>query len=234
MRASAQDQLQIGGNVLNVKIISSDDTGIKVKKGEAVVQYPWGQIQGIAMPPPAESATAIAAYQAAKADPTKWPAAEAALKKVIETYPRLPTPWMEDATLGLIEANGNTGKIKEAEELLKKFKAWYPRSPRVLNAVASMAQGLITAKRFDDAVALIDKAIGDKRKQLAVTDDEGKALGAAMNAMGACYEAKGDLSKALDSYLATKVLYFHDPATLKVAVEKTDALKPKVAARANK
>ena len=228
--AADTDKLQTAAGIQQVTVVGSDaQSGIKYKKGDVELQIDWPRVISVEVAEPAELKAARAAYDAAKTDSSKWANVAVAFQPIMDKYPRLPTRWAEDATLALIEASAGAGKAADAQAWLSKFQTWYPRSPRLLTAVAGLAKGLVSAKRYDDAIKLIEEATKTKRDLLAVSEEDGKTLGLALNALGDAYEQKGVLDKALDAYLATKILYYHDPAALKIATEKCEALKPRVA-----
>lgn len=228
--AQERDRIQTNAGVLQVTVLRSDERGIWYRRGEAELQTVWQQVVAVEAAEPPALRAAFTLSDAARSDAAKAAAAAAALLPIVENFQRLPTPWAEEALLRLIEAQSAAGKQTEAEGWLKKFQTWYPQSPRLLTAVTGLAGGLVASQRYDQAIGLLEAATEAKRKQLTVSDEDGRQLGIALNMLGDCYAQKGDLVRALDCYLETKVLYPHNATAAAVATERAELLKPRVAA----
>jgi tetratricopeptide (TPR) repeat protein len=180
---------------------------------------------GIAERPTVQPALkAVNAGQFAQAVPMLKPVVDAFLDSPAASY-----AWVSDSAVALIRAYSELKQFADADAVAKKFTASLPKDINRVKpflAVALAGQG-----KFDDAIVLLQEVVKDGEKKLAVTLTQSRMFGQAYLSLGDCYAGKGDAEKALESYLTTTVLYFHDESIARQAQAKSDELKKKLRAR---
>jgi tetratricopeptide (TPR) repeat protein len=154
------------------------------------------------------------------------------LKAVTDRYLNLDVPWLQQAWAVLGDCQAATGQRAAATETYKKLLELYPLSSYALKARIGLGQGLASEKKYDEALALLEPVLQPLREQLLVSPADNYFLGQAMIVLGDCYQQKGELTKALDCYLSTVVLYYRDPEAVAEAQRKADELKEKLKASA--
>jgi tetratricopeptide (TPR) repeat protein len=171
-----------------------------------------------------ESLAAVDAGQSAKAIP--------ALKAVVERYLALPVRWSMDASVALVRAYTEQKQFAEADAVAKQFMDAHPTLVNLVRPYLALA--LAGQGKYDEAIGLLTEVVKASGDKLVVTPTEGRMLGTAYLALGDCHQAKGDAEKALESYLTTVVLYYHDDAVVRQAQTKADELKKKIRPQAAK
>jgi tetratricopeptide (TPR) repeat protein len=181
----------------------------------------WGLVERPTVRP---ALKAVADGQYAQAVP--------ALKQIVDAFldsPAAGLPWVSDSAVALIRAYSELKQYADADAVAKKFAASLPNDINRVKpylAVALAGQG-----KFDDAITLLQEVVKDSEKKLAVTPTQSRTFGQAYLSLGDCYAGKGDAEKALESYLTTVVLYFHDESLARQAQAKADELKKKLRPR---
>jgi len=171
-----------------------------------------------------ESLAAVDAGQSAKAIP--------ALKAVVDRYLVLPVKWSTDASVALVRAYTEQKQFAEADAVAKQFMDAHPALVNLVKPYLALA--LAGQGKYDDAIGLLTEAVKATGDKLVVSPTEGRMLGAAHLALGDCYQAKGEAEKALESYLTTVVLYYHDDGVVRQAHAKADELKKRIRPQAAK
>lgn len=224
LNAHAQDKLTMtSGAVQQGDIVKVDANNVTLHLAAGDVALARKDIARVEIQKPAEVDAALKAVVT-----RKFAEAIPVLNAVTEKYLNLEVPWLEQAWAVLGDCQLATGQAVAAAETFKKLIAYYPQGKSAIKARVGLAQGLANDKKYDEALQLLEPAIAPQRKELSVSPDENFFLGSAMVVIGDCYLAKGNLEKALDSYLTTVVLYYRDAEAVKQAQQKADALKEKM------
>lgn len=158
-----------------------------------------------------------------------------ALKQIADAFmdsPAAALPWVSDSAVALVRAYSELKQFAEADAVAKKFMASLPNEINRVKPYLGVA--LAGQGKFDEAIALLQEVVKDSEKRLAVTTTQSRAFGQAYLSLGDCYAGKGDAEKALESYLTTVVLYFHDESIARQAQAKADELKKKLRPRDTK
>lgn len=205
-------------------ITRADAYNLYYQAGAGEVQQPWRTIKdwGLAERQGVRQAiAAVAAGQPAQA--------VALLKAITDAYIVLPgakVPWVAESSVALVRAYTELKQYAEADAVAKKFMQFHQAEANRVKAYLAVA--LAGQGKFDEAIALLNEVVKGGEKKLAVTVVEGRTLGQAYLAMGDCYAGKGDNEKALECYLTTVVLYYHDESITRLAQAKADELKKKI------
>ncbi|MBI5396437.1 MAG: tetratricopeptide repeat protein [Verrucomicrobia bacterium] len=184
----------------------------------------WGLVERPTVKP---ALKAVADGQYAQAVP--------ALKQIVDAFldsPAAGLQWVADSSVALVRAYSELKQYGEADAVAKKFMASLPNEINRVKpylAIALAGQG-----KFDDAITLLQDVVKTSDKKLAVTPTESRSFGQAYLALGDCYAGKGDGEKAIEAYLTTAVLYFHDESLARQAQAKADEWKKKVRPAAEK
>lgn len=224
LHAHAQDKVTMtSGAVQQGTIVKVDANNIAFRTTAGEITLARNTISKVEIAKPADVDAALKAGET-----KKYAEAIPVLKAVTDKYMNLAEPWLEQAYAVLGDCQLAAGQSAAANETFKKLLTYYPQSKSVLKAKVGLAQGLANDKKYDEALALLEPAVEPLRKELTISPAENFFLGGAMIVLGDCYQAKGDMEKALDCYLSTVVLYYRDAEAVKQAQQKADALKEKM------
>jgi tetratricopeptide (TPR) repeat protein len=228
LSAFAQDKVTLSnGTVREGTVIKIDPNTLTLKMAAGEVALPRKDISQVEVQKPADVDGALKAAEAKKcAD------ALPALKAVTDKYSSLAIPWLQQAHAALGDCLMATGQWPAAVDAFKKLLEYYPKTPYALKAKVGLGQALLHEAKYDEALKLVEEATQPLRKELTVSADDNRFLGTAMIVLGDCYQAKGDLDRALDCYLSTVVLYYRDKEAVQQAQQKADKLKEKIKASA--
>lgn len=224
LTVSAQDKITLQGGAVQVgAIVKVDFTTVTLRMPQGDIAFPRKDIKQIELQKPPEVEAALKAPET-----KKFAEAIPVLKAVTERYLNLNEPWLQHAWAVLGDSQAAAGQWPAAVETYKKLLELYPQTPFAVKAKVGLAQGLVNDKKYEDALKLLEPAIAPLRKELKVSDDENKFLGAAMIVLGDCYRETGDLATALDCYLSTVVLYSQDVNAVRQAQERAEDVRKKL------
>ncbi len=150
------------------------------------------------------------------------PKAGLLMQAVAIKYKGLPTAWAEQATAQTGYLALQTGNVAKAELAFNDFKAAYPTSNQAdigLAAVAASKKDFATAR--EKIAPVIEAALKEK----SVPPASRYAYSRAFLVSGQVKEADGNKSGALEDYLRTITIFFHDPTAVASAQERADALR---------
>jgi len=204
-----------------VKIIGVSASGqtLDFFVGQGQLGLPLSSVKEVRMPPPAEFAQALAAYQA-----KDFSRSLNLIKEVVAKFKGMPSPWAQQATAMLGELYIATSDIPKAETAYADFKRLYPNGGSMqseigLSRLAVAKQDYETAKQ--KLAPIIDAALKEKTAVPA----NALAYSQAFLVSGQVKEAGGDFSGALEDYLRTVTLFYQDHVAAASAQEHADALR---------
>ncbi|MGB8166307.1 MAG: hypothetical protein WCF18_02380 [Chthoniobacteraceae bacterium] len=203
------------------QVVGASASGVQIKIGAQMITLAPGMFESFQMPPPPEYGNGYQAYTAGE-----LPKALALIKSVTDRFKGLPTDWAQYATGMLGDIYVATGEYDKAEAAYNDFKKLYqaaggssPTSEVGLARIAVAKKDLAGAKaRLEPIItaALAEKTV-PPAKQLAYSQ--------AFLVSGQLKEEEGNLQGALEDYLRTVTLFYHDPSAVTAAQQKADALR---------
>jgi hypothetical protein len=84
---------------------------------------------------------------------------------------------------------------------------------------------LIKQKKYDAAKAKLDPIVSEALQEKNPPPAKAMAYSQAFVASGQVKEAEGNLQGALEDYLRTVTIFYHDPAAVTLAQEQADKLR---------
>jgi hypothetical protein len=210
-----------GGAVQEGTFVGTDATGVKIKSAGGNISLPPSAFESFEMAPPPEYKQGYDALTA-----RDYPAALTKIKSVTDKFKGLPTPWAQYA-MNLL------GDIYLAMDDLPKAEAAYGDAKRLYPAVAGgssvadVGPALVAVRKKDYATAkakiepIITEALAEKSPPPA----KAMAYSKAFLVSAQVKEAEGNLPGALEDYLRTVTIFYHDPAAVSVAQEQADKLR---------
>ncbi len=196
--------------------VSASGVAIQLAAGGSIT-IPFAQIEYVQMAPPPEYGLAQQAI--AQRD---VPKAAALIGSVVSKYKGLPTDWAQQATAlagFLALQNGDMAKAKTAFD---DFTRFYPAAIEGKIGTAAIAA---SKKDFATAKDLIAPIVGEALKQKDVPVASRFAYSRALFIAGQVKESENDLPGALEDYLRTTTIFYHDAAAVAAAQERADALR---------
>jgi len=210
-----------------MKVVGVTGTSLMVKDNFGEHGVPLAQILEIRMAEPAEVKAALQAYQSK--DYTK---ALGLAKSVADKYKGLPATWAATASSlvgDIYLAQGDAAKAQAAyDDFAKAYpkpagnepdRGWWQMADLGRARLAVTKKDFETAKKTAEPLA--QKALQEKN----VTQASGQLYGQAFLVLGQIKEAQGDYQGALEEYLRTVTLFYHDPSATAIAQERADALR---------
>jgi tetratricopeptide (TPR) repeat protein len=200
-------------------ISGADGRTVQFQTQAGTLAYPLGNVEGVTMPPPAEVGQAQQALQAGDSARALqlW-------RAVNDKYKGLPTDWAKLAAASVANLLVSAGEFDRAEAAFRDLEQMYPGGGDLVAKVgkARIAIGkndLLSAK--DALVSIVDDALKLKN----VPRENAFAYSQAFFAMGMINESEGNLQDALENYLRTVTIFFHDPSARTAALERADAIR---------
>jgi hypothetical protein len=204
-----------------VKVIGVSPSGANLEflVGAGRLGLPLASIKEVRMPAPPELSQAVAAYQA-----KDYPKALTLMKGVVDKFKGMPSPWAQQATSMIGELYIQTNDLAKAEAAYNDFKKLYPgggslQSEVGLSRLAAAKQDYATAKQKLEPIT--DAALKEK----VVNPANALAYSQAFLVSGQVKEAEGNFAGALEDYLRTVTLFYHDRTAVASAQERADALR---------
>src|SRR5262249_20105165 len=186
--ASAQDKVTMSsGAVQSGTIVKVDATSVTIHMAAGDIALARKDIAKVEIQKPAEAEAVSKA-----AETKKYGDAVPVLKAVTDKYMNLPEPWLEQAYAVLGDSLNATGQAAAGADVYKKLLQYFPQSKFGLRSKAGLAQGLLTEKKYDEAIKMLEEATAPMRKELAISQADNYFLGATMVTLGDCYQAKGE------------------------------------------
>jgi len=219
------DKVQVGATVQTGTILGVRDGRVRLKGPRGELAIDLKTVRGVEKVAPPELAQAVAAFAAGK------PAEALPLaQKITETFKGLPVPWVSEALSLHGDALVALGKFAEAEKVYQDLQTFYPAEGGALppRAQVGLAQVALERQKSDEARKLLESLKETALNELNVLADQGKIYGQVFFLLGRLDEAEGKESQALENYLRTVTIFYHDPIVTARAKERVDALAAKV------
>lgn len=181
------------------------------------ITIPLNQIESVQMAAPPEYGLALQAMAQKDA-----PKAASLIGTVVGKYKGLPTDWAQQATALAGFLALQSGDLSGADRAFKEFVKFYPAAVEGKVGSAAIAA---SKKEFATAKQLIAPIVEDALKQKDVPIVNRFAYSRALYISGQVKESENDLPGALEDYLRTTTIFFHDAAAVAAAQERADALR---------
>ena len=224
--ASAQIDATItmkDNSVRQAKVIGVSASGAQLEittpDGTGRLGLALAQVKDVRMAAPAELNQALTLYQQKNYD-----AALALLQKIIARYRGLPAAWMQQAASTLGSVHLAKGDVQGAEAAFKDFQKMYP-GVGSLQADVGLALVAVARKDYAAAKAKLEPVAEAALKEKNVGPANALAYSATFLGLGQIEEAEGNYSEALEQYLRTVTLFYHDRAAAALAQERADNLR---------
>ena len=217
-------EVVVAGAAQRLKVVSVSGTALVIRTDAGDRPIPLAQISEVRMAAPPEWALGYQAYQA-----REYGKALGLVKSVTDRFRGLPgtgSPWAQQAAALLVEIHLAVNDPGRAEIEFGAFLKAYPASSSVQGDVlaarlALAKQNLPTAKQ---KLAPITEAA---LKEKSLNPANGPAYSQAFLVSGQIKEGEGDLAGALQDYLRTVTIFYHDRGAVALAQRKADELRKK-------
>ena len=196
--------------------VTASGVGVQLTADRSI-SIPLAQIESISMVPPPEYNSALQAVAV-----KDIPKALGIIRGLIAKYKGLPADWAQQAAALAGFLALQSGDMAGAEAAFSDFKKSYPNAPEGKVGSAAIAA---SKKQFGVAKDLIAPIVGEALKQKDVPVANRFAYSRAMYISGLVKESEKDLPGALEDYLRTTTIFYHDTAAVTAAQERADALR---------
>jgi len=217
--AQIDADIVVKGEGMRVKVVGVSGTALVVRTENGDRPIPLADVTRVTMAAPAELAQGQQAFQA-----KDYAKALGFVKGVADRFRGLPTPWAQQAAAMLVEVHLALGDTGRAEVEYGNFTKAYPTggstAGEVIGArIAIAKKNLPLAKQKLTPIteaALKDKTLGGANAL---------AYSQAFLASGQLKEAESNFGGALEDYLRSVTIFYHDRAAAAQAQERADALR---------
>jgi hypothetical protein len=148
--------------------------------------------------------------------------AAARIEPLVNSFLGLPVPWVQRATLLLVDAQLEQGQTDAAEQTLVKFRTAYPDSGDATGLI--QAKIAVARKNFVGAKPLLAPILTEAEQTNLADTAQSVRFGQAFYLMGQIREQEGDLPGALQDFLRASTIFYADTATASRAQERADIL----------
>lgn len=220
--AMAQDIIiDAQGVQRQVRVVGMSASGqtLEFLVGEGRLGLPLAQIKEVRMNPPAEFGQAFQAYQA-----KDYTRAQTLMKAVVDKFRGMPATWAQQASGMLVDIDLALKDTPRAEADYAAFVKAYPAGG-TLQADVLAARIAASKKNFDLAKQKLAPVTEAALKEKSVSGANALAFSQAFLVSGQVKEAEGNFNGALEDYLRTVTLFYHDRAAVGVAQERADTLR---------
>ena len=199
--------------------VSPSGTSLEFLVGAGKLGLPLASVREVRMAPPPEFNAAIQAYQA-----RDYAKALVQAKAVVDRFRGMPAPWAQQATAMIGELYIAMDDLPKAEAAYAAFQKAYPAGGSVQSEIG-LARLAVAKKDLATAKTKLGPVIDAALKEANPGGPNGLAYSQAFVVSGELKQAEGDFSGALEDYLRTVTLYFHDRASASLAQQRADALR---------
>lgn len=207
------------GRSQSVEVRGVSGRNLQVKVGAGTIGIPLTNIARVQMTPPTGYRKALAAYQ--KRDLSK---ALAETRVLADKYRGLPADWAKQLSSLLGDIYVALGKYDDAADAYTSFEEAYPGAGSAQSA-AGRARIAVAQQKWDEAKKLLEPLTQQALAEKNQADAPDIAYSQAFNLLGQVKEQTGDLAGALEDYLRTVAIFYHDPAAVAEAQKRADALR---------
>lgn len=199
------------------KIVGVTGSNLMVRGQYGEEGKPLATVLSVVATQPPEVAAAQAAFEA-----KDFPKAMTAAQGVVNKFRGMPAEWVVSMMALAGDIHLAQGDIAKAETAYNDFAKTFPG-----HGGADLGRARVAVAKKDFATArkiaepLAEKAVKEKN----VTRQAGQIYGQTFLVLGQVKEAQGEHAAALQDYLRTVTLYFHDRTAVAQAQERADALR---------
>jgi tetratricopeptide (TPR) repeat protein len=217
--ALAQDKIVSKGQTTDVKILGVSGANVQVQVGAGTIGVPLSTITSVIMAAPADVAEANKAFQA-----RDYAKALTLAKGISSKFTGLPVDWARETSSLVGDIYVAMGKLPEAEAAYKEFQRAYPKGGSIQVDIGT-ARIAFSRKNFDEAAAKLEPIADAAQKNPFETGATAVAYSQAFFLLGQIAEARQQNSPALEYYLKTVTLFYHDANAARQAQERADFLR---------
>lgn len=219
--AMAQDRITTkDGRTQEVKIVGVSGSNIQIQVGAGSIGVPMRNIASITMAAPPEFAQAEKAY-----DAKDYKKALTATKALVDKFKGLPVDWAREATGRLGDIYVALDQLPEAEKAYLDFQKIYGGQGGSPQSEVGLARIALSKKDYAQAKSKLEpvttKALSEKQPPANLTTTYSQAF----YLLGQVNEAENDYPAALENYLRTVTLFYHDNTAAAAAQQRADALR---------
>jgi hypothetical protein len=196
--------------------VSASGVSLQLSPNQSVT-YALNLIDSVQMAPPPEYNLALQAI-----GQRDLPKASALVSTIVSKYKGLPTEWAQHATALVGDLALQDGNLTKAAAGYEEFKKFYPSATQSEIGLAAIAA---SKKDFATARQKITPIIEEALKVKDVPLSQRYAYSRAFYVSGQVKESEGNLAGALEDYLRTVTIFYHDAAAVAAAQERADALR---------
>ena len=203
-------------------VIGASAGGVKIQIGAQTLTLPPAMFESFQMAPPPEYGQGYQAYTAGD-----LPKALTLIKSVTDRYKGLPTEWAQYATGMLGDIYVASGEFDKAEAAYNEFKKLYAAAAAGGSPTSEvgLARIAVAKKDYATAKAKLEPITAEALKEKNVPPAKALAFSQAFLVSGQLKEAEGNLQGALEDYLRTVTLFYHDRVAANAAQQKADELR---------
>lgn len=193
-----------------------DDTGVTLKfsdgSGSTTIQR--ANIERVEITPPEE------AFKAAQKawDGGKMAEVASILAPIYTRYRGLPQNWIETISVRLGQAYVAEKDWIKAGALFDSFVKFHPNSESLDVIRSGQAQALYGQNKLAEAAVILEQLVADREKDVLLSEEQSRALGRACVILGRCHAGAKKNQEALEAFLKTVVLYYHDSGAVAEAL----------------
>jgi tetratricopeptide (TPR) repeat protein len=217
--ADADVVIPVVGPRQEVRVIGVTGASLQIQRPEGIIGLPLVTIKEVQMAAPPEYALAQKAFAA-----KDYAKAVLLTRSITDKFRGVPVDWAQQASGMLGDLYIATNELPKAEAAYKEFQRLYPTAGSI-QADVGMARIAVSKKDYAFAKRKLEPVRELALKEKSVTRANASAYSNAFLAMGEIKEKEGDLSGALEDYLRTVAIFYHDPAAVSVAQERADVLR---------
>ncbi len=204
------------------KIIGVSPSGQSLEfqvSGGNKLGLPLASIKEVRMNPPAEYNQALTAFAA-----KDYAKSLTLLRGVVDKFKGVPAPWAQQATSMLGDIYIQANDLAKAEAAYNDFKKLYPGAGSLQSEVG-LSRLAVAKNDYATAKQKLEPITEAALKEKIVNPANALAYSQAFLVSGQVKEAEGNLSGALEDYLRTVTLFYHDRTAVASAQERADALR---------
>ncbi len=202
-------------------VLGADGRNVQFQTPAGSVGYPLQNVESVTMPAPPELGQALTVMQSGDAAKA-LPLAQA----VSQRFRGLPVDWAKLAASTTANLLITAGELDKAEAAFKEIEQLYPGAGGLQSKVG-LARIAVAKKEFGGAKAVLEPITEEALKAKNVPRENAFAYSQAFYAMGLIHESEGKMQDALENYLRTVTIFFHDPSARAGAQQHADELRAK-------
>lgn len=220
--AAAQATFKVKGSTAGAQqgvVLGASPAGVQIQIGTQTLTLPPAMFESFQMAAPPEYAKGYQAYSAGD-----FAKALVLIKSVTDRFKGLPTEWAQYASGLLGDIYVATGDFAKAEAAYNEFKKLYAASGSPSSEVG-LARIAVAKKDLAAAKTKLEPITTEALQQKTIAPAKALAYSQAFLVSGEVKEAEGNLQGALEDYLRTVTVFYHDRNAANTAQQKADALR---------